>query len=86
MLISSVAREVLRRQIFNFRSDDGKSLARIAGTRSFNRRVERQQVSLVGNIADQLDDVADLKRRIRQRMHQTAGTLGLLDGMFGNVG
>ena len=40
--------------------DHGEAAAVLAGARRFDRRVERQQVRLLGDAVDDLDDVADL--------------------------
>ena len=50
----------LRCQRFYFRGDDGKALARIAGTRRLDGGIECQQIGLAGDAADQFDDRADL--------------------------
>ena len=48
---------------FDLVGDDGKAPARFAGARRLDRGVERQKIGLAGDVADQLDDVADLLRR-----------------------
>lgn len=65
-------------QKFNLGSDDGKSLAGIAGACRFDCRVERQQVRLTCNVVDQLDDLADLLTRFGQRLNGFIGLLGFL--------
>src|SRR3954453_2337096 len=53
-------------QRFHFRCDHGKSTAGIACASRLDRRVQCEQIGLLGNRGDQLDHVADLLRRARQ--------------------
>ena len=48
-------------ELAHFVGDDGKAAPLLAGTRRFDRGVERQQVGLVGNRTNRLDDAADLR-------------------------
>ena len=52
----------LHRQRFDFGGDHREALARLAGARGLDGGVERQQIGLPGDGADQLDHVADLLR------------------------
>src|SRR5207302_5051434 len=47
-------------QLLHLVGDDGKALARLAGPGRLNRRVQGQQIGLLGDGGDDLDDVADL--------------------------
>ena len=66
--------------------DHGEALARLAGARRLDRRVERQQVGLAGDVADELDDVADLLRRLREALNLDVRPARLLDGLAGDPG
>ena len=57
----------LYRQRFDLGGNHGKSAARVAGARRFDRGIEREQIGLLGDGLDELDDVADLLRRFRER-------------------
>ena len=67
----------LHRQRFDLRRHHREALAGFAGARGLDRGVERQQVGLPGDGADQLDDVADLLRGLRQRGDLLVGALRL---------
>ena len=56
----------LLRQLLDLVGDDGEALAGLAGPRRLDRRVQRQQVRLLGDARDHLDDVADLGRGLAQ--------------------
>jgi len=51
-----------------------------AGARRLDGGVERQEVGLSGDVADQLDDGADLLRGARQRRDVLIGRLRFADG------
>ncbi len=70
----------LHGQRFHFRSHDREAPARLAGARGFDRGVERKQVGLAGNVADQLDHVADLLRRGGKRLDRAVRGVGLGHG------
>ena len=53
-------------QIFHLRGDHRETLSGVAGAGRLNRRVERQQIGLLGDIVDQTDDGADLLGRLGQ--------------------
>src|SRR5262249_14240229 len=53
--------------------------AGLASARRLDRGVERQQVGLAGDVADQLDHVADLLRRLRECRDLVVGGLRLAD-------
>ena len=63
-----LARDIFRRlgggdrERFDFRGDDRGAAADLARARRLDGRVERQQVCLFGNAADELHHVADLLR------------------------
>jgi hypothetical protein len=46
-------------QLAHLIGDDGETAALFSGPRGFDRRVERQQIGLIGDFADQTDDAAD---------------------------
>ena len=69
----------LHRQRFDFRGDDGEAAAGLAGAGRFDGGVERQQIGLLGDGLNELDDVADLLRRIGKRRHFAVGRLRLID-------
>ena len=52
----------LHRQRFDLGGDHREALAGLAGARGFDGGVEREQIGLAGDVADQLDHVADLLR------------------------
>ncbi len=64
--------------------DDRKALARLAGARGFDGRVQRQQVGLLGNLGDQLNNLADFPRGTFQRLYGTVGGIRLIHGFLGN--
>src|SRR5258708_7503511 len=72
-------------QRLDLRGDDGESLAGFAGAGRLDRRVERQEVGLGGDILDELDDLADPGRRVGQRPHRRAAASGLVDGLAGDA-
>src|SRR5690606_4398470 len=50
--------------------DDGKTLARFAGTRGLDAGVERQKIRLEGDLVDDGDDLADLVRGLLDAAHR----------------
>ena len=48
------------REFAHFLGNHGKAEAMLAGARRFDRRVEREQVGLFGEVVDHLDDLADV--------------------------
>lgn len=67
----------LVRQRFDLRRHHGKALAQLARPRRFDRCVQRQQVCLRRDVADQADNLADLARALRQPPHGFIGFLRL---------
>ena len=51
-----------RRQLAHLVGDDGKAATDLTGTRRFDRRVERQEIRLVGDVADVLCHLAQCHR------------------------
>ena len=72
-------------QIFDLARDDRKSFAGIASSGRLNRGIERQQIGLAGDIADQLDDVADAVGRGNQPLRRCRGLSRLADRLGGNL-
>jgi hypothetical protein len=56
----------LARQLLDLLGDDGEALAGLARARRLDRRVEGQQVGLLGDRVDPLGDLADLGQRVLQ--------------------
>jgi len=50
----------------NFGGDDGKAFAGRSRTRRLDRSIERQQIRLPGHALNELDDIVDLLRRLRE--------------------
>lgn len=73
-------------QVFNFRSHNRKALTGFTCPRHFNGRIQRQQVSLTGNVVDQIDHFTDFSRCIRQALNGFVGALGLLDRVSSDFG
>jgi hypothetical protein len=76
-------------QRFDFGRDHGKTLPGLSGARCFDRGVQGKEVGLFGDIADQVDDVADLLRCLRQAGDLAIGRLRLAVGQandFGSLG
>ena len=46
-------------QLFDLAGDNGKTLAGVAGAGRLDRGVQRQKAGLLGNVLDDLDDLAD---------------------------
>ena len=44
-------------QVLDLLGDNGETLARLAGARRLDRRVQGQQIRLAGNVVDQIDDL-----------------------------
>jgi hypothetical protein len=64
-------------EILHLGGDDGKALAGFARARRLDRGVERGQVGLACDAADQFDDIADALGRVRQRLDVGVGAMGL---------
>ena len=82
--ISSVALRGLRGERLHLRGDDREAAAGFAGARRLDGGVERQQVGLLGDRGDQLHDVADAARRLRQLVDAAVGLLRLLHRLVGD--
>ena len=67
-------------EVLDLGGDHGKAAAGLAGTRRFDGGVERQQVDLAGDVADQLHDAAHRLRRRAQTLRLLIGVLDPLDG------
>ena len=76
----------LHRKRFYFGCDHGEASAGLARARGFNRGIERKQICLPRNVADQVDDFADLLNRLGEASHMLVDRLRLGDGMRGNFG
>ena len=61
------------RERFDFGGDDGEAAARFTGSRRLDGGVQRQQIGLAGDVANELDDVANLFGGLRQ-----AGIFGIV--------
>ncbi len=46
--------------------DHGEASTSLAGARRFDRGIQRQQIRLLGNSADQIDDAVDLFGSVRK--------------------
>jgi hypothetical protein len=66
----------LDRQRLDLGSDHRKAAPGFAGPRRLDRGVQRQQVGLAGNVADEADHFVDMLRRGRQRAHGFVGNAG----------
>ena len=71
-------------QVLDFRGNHGKALAGIAGARRLDGRVERQQVGLIGDLGNQIDDLADPLRRLGQFLNLLIGLFGVGHGAAGD--
>ena len=60
-------------QCSNFVGHYCETAAMVPSTRGFDRRIQRQQISLVGNLADGLGDIADARRLFAQSRHDVDG-------------
>ena len=67
-VMSSVARAVWAGEALHFLGDDREAAAGIAGAGGLDGRVERQQVGLAGDVADQAEDRFDRLDVGRQRL------------------
>ena len=65
---------------FDFGGDDGEALAGRSRPRRLDRGVERQQIGLSGHALNELDDIVDLLRRLRQPGDIFVGRLRLRRG------
>ena len=82
--ISLVALAVWRGERLDLLGDHRKAAAGFAGARGLDGGVERQQVGLLGDRGDQLGDVADAVRRLRQFGDARVGLLRLIDRLAGD--
>ena len=72
-------------ELLDLGCDDGKSAAGLAGARGLDGRVQRQQVGLACDRADQAKHVADLLGGRGQAAHHLGGLSGLDHGAFGDL-
>ncbi len=63
-------------ELAHFVGDDGKAAALLAGACRLDRRIQRQQVGLVGDLADQLHDAVDLRGACGELAHGTGCVAG----------
>ena len=73
----------LVRQLLHLGGHHGEALAGLAGARRLDGGVERQQVGLARDGVDEGDDLADLLRAVRQRLHELVGLARILHGAGG---
>ena len=85
-VMSSVARAVWAGEALHFLRDDREAAAGIAGARRLDGRVEREQVGLAGDVADQAEDRFDRLDVARQRLADLDRLLGLVAGAGGDAG
>ena len=74
----------LRGKLLHFRGDDREAAAGLAGARRLDRRIEREQIGLLGDRRDQLHHVADAAGRLRQRRDARVGLFRLLHRLAGD--
>ena len=74
----------LSRKTFDLGCNHCKALAGLAGAGGFDRRIEREQVGLVGDAVDQLDDLANLLTSHREAGHHHIGFVRLLNRLSRN--
>nr|WP_245538447.1 hypothetical protein [Thauera phenylacetica] len=60
----------LFRELAHLVGDDREAAPRFAGPSGFDGRIEREQIGLVGDVVDQLPDVANLHRALAQFFHR----------------
>jgi hypothetical protein len=82
--ISSVAFAVCVARFFTSDATTAKPLPASPARAAFDRRIQRQQVGLRRDVADQLHHVADLLRRLGQALDLLVGLLRLLHGAAGH--
>ena len=70
----------LHRKRFYFGRDHGEASTGLARARGFNRGIKRKQICLPRNVANQVDDLADLLNRIGEASHMLVGRLRFGDG------
>ena len=66
----------LDRQGFHFMGHHAEAAAGLAGPRRLDRRVERQQVGLAGDLRDRIDDAADFSGRDGKPVEHDRGFAG----------
>ena len=76
----------LRSEALHFLGDDREAAAGIAGARRFDGRVEREQIGLAGDVADQAEDRFDRFDVRGQRLADLHGLAGLIAGTRGDAG
>src|SRR5471032_2932609 len=72
-------------QLAHLGGDDGEALAMFAGARRLDRRVQRQQIGLIGDVVDDADLLGDLLHRRDGRLDGLAALGGLLRGLAGDA-
>ena len=60
----------------------GEPPACLAGARRFDRGIEREEVGLAGDFADQLDDIANARGVIKQSLNRRVGAVGFHHGFL----
>ena len=75
----------LHRERLHFGGDHGKTAPGFAGTRRLDGGVERQQRGLPRDLRDQVDDIADRRRRLPQAIDVDAGLAGGVAGLVGEL-
>ena len=73
-------------QLAHLGGHDGEALALLAGARRLDRRVQRQQVGLVGDVVDDLDLLGDLSHRLHRLLDRPPAFLGAGRGFVGRPG
>src|SRR5581483_10218909 len=58
--------------------------AGFAGARRLDGGIERQQIGLLGDVGDELDDVADARRRLVELLDGDVGAAGLVHRLGGD--
>ena len=66
------------RQLAHLARDDRKAATRLTRTRGLDRSIQRQQIRLLGDLVDQLEDLADLLRALTQRQRALRDRVDLL--------
>ena len=76
--IESVERIAALGKLADLARDDREAPAGVAGPRRLDRRVERKQVRLLGDVVDQLEHLADLLAALAERQRALGDRLHLL--------
>ena len=82
--MSSVALAVWPDERLDLARDDREAAAGVAGARRLDGGVERQQIGLLGDVGDELDDVADAPGGLVELLDGGVGPLGLADRLGGD--